>query len=70
MAKTPKHKIPRRSGEAQAALGRRAPVMAHRNTPRGGQRNIQAELMSDNDDLTGSYEMDRVWGDYDAMDEE
>ena len=37
-------KIPKRSGTAQAALGRRAPTMAHRNEPRGGDRNTLAEL--------------------------
>jgi len=37
----------RRSGEAQAALGRRAPVMRHRLSPRGGQRNEQADLMEE-----------------------
>lgn len=35
----------RRSGEAMAALGRRAPVMRHRLAGRGGARNEQADLM-------------------------
>lgn len=40
----------KRSGEAQAALGRKAPTMAHRLTPRGGARNSQ----SDAEDLLAS----------------
>jgi len=34
----------RRSGEARAALARRAPVMAHRNEPRGGSTNKSRDL--------------------------
>lgn len=39
----------RRSGEAQAAMGRRAGPMKHRNTPRGGARNEQEELLHEYD---------------------
>lgn len=34
----------KRNGTAQAARQRPAPKMKHRNTPRGGQRNEQADL--------------------------
>jgi hypothetical protein len=37
----------RRSGEAQAALGRRAPVMKHRLTPRGGSKNNVADVLAE-----------------------
>jgi hypothetical protein len=36
----------RRSGEAQAALGRRAPKMDHRLEPRGGTTNECRDLLS------------------------
>lgn len=36
-----------RSGEAQAALARRAPVMDHRLEPRGGATNESRDLLTD-----------------------
>ncbi len=41
----------RRSGEAQAALGRKAGPMRHRLQPRGGARNEQADLFEEWDDM-------------------
>lgn len=43
----PSSTMKRRSGEAQAALGRRAPVMKHRLAGRGGSRNEQMDLMEE-----------------------
>lgn len=37
----------RRSGEAQAALGRKAGPMRHRLAPRGGAKNDQADLLAE-----------------------
>jgi len=49
--------INKRSGVAMAALGRRAPTMKHRNQPRGGARNEQADLLEE-------YEEDYAEGEY------
>ncbi len=43
----------KRSGEAMAALGRRAPVMRHRLAGRGGSRNDQADLYAELQDADG-----------------
>ena len=40
----------RRSGEAQAALARRAPIMDHRNEPQGGTTNESRDLLDDADE--------------------
>lgn len=39
----------RRSGEAQAAMGRKAGPMDHRLEPRGGAKNEHAELLEQDD---------------------
>lgn len=44
---TNKKNIPTRSGEAQAALARRAPTMDHRNEPRGGTTNESRDLLAE-----------------------
>jgi hypothetical protein len=49
---------PKRNGEAQAALGRRAPKMKHRNEPRGGQRNEQSDLLEEIEAEYGPDELD------------
>ena len=52
--------INKRSGVAMAALGRRAPTMKHRNQPRGGARNLQAEML-DEHELDQEYEAATRW---------
>ena len=45
----PGRPVKKRSGEAQAALGRRAPTMDHRLEPRGGTVNTRRDLLSEAD---------------------
>lgn len=52
--------INKRSGVAMAALGRRAPTMKHRNQPRGGARNLQADLL-DEQEIEQEYEAATRW---------
>lgn len=54
----------RRSGEAQAALGRRAPVMRHRLAGRGGTRNRQLDLLTEALDEHG---LDQPYQDSDTL---
>lgn len=54
----------RRSGEGQAALGRKAGPMRHRLEPRGGARNDQPEYMeehmAENDEGEGFLDVSKV----------
>jgi hypothetical protein len=59
MSKNNKHNsIGRRSGEAIAAQHRPPVVMRHRLQPRGGARNIQAEILTDYEDDAGDYDQE------------
>lgn len=54
MSKSNNHS--RRSGEAVAAQHRRAGYMKHRNAPRGGARNEQADYLDEFEDYAdGGY---------------
>lgn len=41
-----KHRVPKHNGVAQAALGRKPTAMKHRNAPRGGARNAEADILA------------------------
>lgn len=46
-------KIPKNNGVAQAALGRKPTAMKHRNAPRGGARNEEADIIAETDEAEG-----------------
>ena len=51
MSKNKQHKAPaRRSGVAIAAQHRPPVIMRHRLEPRGGARNVQAEILDEYED--------------------